>query len=200
MDSITSLALLCWALFLIVMVGTALFTKRTAMRRSMPSRAAHAVLLLIAFILLVQGMGGQDVPGPRLGLPIYPLYVPVLPHAIPVAAAGLLLTIAGVLLAFWARAVLGTNWSGSVTLKKDHELVESGPYAYVRHPIYSGVLLMFLGTAIVIGTLGGLLGFPLLFLSFWIKLRQEESLMTEHFGELYSAYMARVKALIPFVA
>jgi protein-S-isoprenylcysteine O-methyltransferase Ste14 len=112
---------------------------------------------------------------------------------------GLLLTVSGLLVVLWARVILGSNWSGSVTLKEDHELVEKGPYAYVRHPIYSGSLLMFLGTAIIIGNLGGFIGFPVFFISCWIKMKQEEILMIEHFGEEYPEYMTRTKALIPYL-
>ena len=199
MDVITSLALTCWAIFLILFLATALFTKRTFVRQSFPSRLAYGIPLVIAFLLFVQGMSGLSAPGVRTGQPIYPLYVQVLPHTTLLSVAGLLLTVAGLLLALWARAILGTNWSGSVTLKEDHELVERGPYAYVRHPIYSGVILMALGTAIVVGTLGVILGVPLLFISCWIKLKQEESLLIGHFGEEYPEYMTRVKALIPYV-
>lgn len=199
MDVLTTLALACWAIFLIVMVAAALFTKRTSVRQSLASRAAYGVPLVIAFLLFLEGMSTLQVPFVRIRTPVYPLYVPVLPHTISIAGVGLLLTIAGLLLVLWARAILGTNWSGSVTLKEDHELVERGPYGYVRHPIYSGVLLMFLGTAVVVGTLGGLLGFPFLLVSCWIKLRQEESLLQDYFGREYSDYMTRVKALVPFV-
>lgn len=184
---------------MIVMVAAALFTKRTSVRQSLASRAAYGVPLVIAFLLFLEGMSTLQVPFVRIRTPVYPLYVPVLPHTISIAGVGLLLTIAGLLLVLWARAILGTNWSGSVTLKEDHELVERGPYGYVRHPIYSGVLLMFLGTAVVVGTLGGLLGFPFLLVSCWIKLRQEESLLLDYFGREYSDYMTRVKALVPFV-
>ena len=112
---------------------------------------------------------------------------------------GLLLTIFGLFIAQWARVILGTNWSGSVTFKEDHELTEQGPYAYVRHSLYTGLLLMFLGTAVVAGTLGALIGFPVLFIGCWIKLKREEAMMTKHFGEEYLRYTTRVKALIPHV-
>jgi protein-S-isoprenylcysteine O-methyltransferase Ste14 len=95
--------------------------------------------------------------------------------------------------------VKGTNWSGSVTFKEKHELIEKGPYAYVRHPLYTGLLMMFLGTAVEAGTLGGLIGFPFFFIGCWIKLKQEESLMTKHFGQEYTRYTTKVKALIPYL-
>lgn len=199
MDIIITLAAACWTIFFIITLATALFTKRTSVRQSLSSRLAYGIPLFFAFLLLVQGMGGLQVLGFQLRQSMYPLYVQVLPHTTLLSGTGLFLTIAGLLLVLWARAVLGANWSASVTLKEGHELVERGPYAYVRHPIYSGVLLMFLGTVIIFGTLGGFLGFPFLFVGCWIKLKQEESLLTEHFGKDYAEYTTRVKALIPYV-
>ncbi len=103
------------------------------------------------------------------------------------------------LFGIWARRTIGGNWSSVVTLKQDHELVTNGPYRYVRHPIYTAILTMFLGTAVATGQLGGFLGLALCSLSMWIKLRQEEKLMMRHFPQQYPAYRARVKALVPFV-
>jgi protein-S-isoprenylcysteine O-methyltransferase Ste14 len=95
--------------------------------------------------------------------------------------------------------ILGRNWSGVVTLKEEHELIERGPYRIVRHPIYTGMLGMFAGTAIVIGYLGGFLGLLLAFASFWLKLKREEDLMLKQFPNKYAAYQLRVKRIIPFL-
>ncbi len=84
-----------------------------------------------------------------------------------------------------------------MTFKEDHELVRHGPYAHVRHPIYSAILLMLIGTAVSIGTLGALLGLTLVFAGVWLKMGQEEALMSEHFPAEYAAYRLRVKALVP---
>lgn len=86
-----------------------------------------------------------------------------------------------------------------MTFKENHELVQSGPYALVRHPIYTALLLMYLGTALAIGTVGALIGLPIFFLSFWIKFRQEEVVMITHFGDQYVEYRKRVRAIVPFV-
>jgi protein-S-isoprenylcysteine O-methyltransferase Ste14 len=90
------------------------------------------------------------------------------------AANGAAVTIAGLLFAVWAREHLGSNWSRSVTIKQGHELITSGPYAVVRHPIYTGILTGLLGMAIVIFQVRGFIVFVLIFLAFWIKLRMEE--------------------------
>jgi protein-S-isoprenylcysteine O-methyltransferase Ste14 len=101
--------------------------------------------------------------------------------------------------AVWARLILGRNWSGVITLKEGHELIERGPYRVVRHPIYTGILAMLAGTAIALGYFGGFLGFLLVFVSFWLKLKREEDLMLEHFPAKYAAYQRRVKRIIPFL-
>ena len=164
--------------------------KRTVERESMGNRMQYAVLFW-AGILLLNGKGSF----PQHDL----MSLVILPHSEGVDLVGLIITVMGLGLAIWARTTLGTNWSGTVTFKEGHELIERGPYAYVRHPIYTALLLMFLGTALAVGTLGGLVGLGCFFLSFWIKYRQEEALMTTHFGERYRDYMRRVKALIPMV-
>jgi protein-S-isoprenylcysteine O-methyltransferase Ste14 len=116
---------------------------------------------------------------------------------IDVIADGLAITGLAVLL--WARVTLGSNWSGSVVFKENHELVTRGPYAFVRHPIYTGLLTMVLGDVIFSGVVGGIVWFVILFMLLWLKSRAEESLMTRHFPAEYPAYRGRVKALVPFV-
>jgi protein-S-isoprenylcysteine O-methyltransferase Ste14 len=99
--------------------------------------------------------------------------------------------------AAWARVLIGRFWSGAVTLKADHALIRGGPYAWTRHPIYSGLLLALTGTALARDSLGGFLGLALLFAGLVVKLRQEERLLLEHFGPAYETYRAEVPALIP---
>ncbi len=113
--------------------------------------------------------------------------------------AGLLLVVLGIAFSIWARLELGGNWSGAVTVKQGHTLIRRGPYTIVRHPIYSGLLLAFLGVAIILGQVRGLLGAAVLLLAFWLKLRIEERFMLEQFGADYRRYQERVKALIPYV-
>jgi protein-S-isoprenylcysteine O-methyltransferase Ste14 len=105
----------------------------------------------------------------------------------------------GSFLAIWSRKTLGAEWSQDVELKQGHQLVERGPYSLMRHPIYTGHLLMGLGTAIAFGSLVGFAGFVSFVVGFWIKLNQEEHLLLRSFPDEYSAYKARVKALIPHV-
>jgi protein-S-isoprenylcysteine O-methyltransferase Ste14 len=107
--------------------------------------------------------------------------------------------IIGAAFTVWARITLGRNWSADVAFKRDHELIETGPYAIVRHPIYTGLIAMALATAVNYGHVLGFVLFGLLCVSFLLKARQEEKLMAAHFPDAYAEYRGRVHALIPFV-
>jgi protein-S-isoprenylcysteine O-methyltransferase Ste14 len=93
---------------------------------------------------------------------------------------------------------LAGNWSGTVTLKEDHSLTRDGPYRFVRHPIYTGILLGILGSAIAEGEWRGLVGLGLITLSFLRKSTIEEQFLTAQFGDAYTRYRAEVAALIPW--
>jgi protein-S-isoprenylcysteine O-methyltransferase len=109
------------------------------------------------------------------------------------------LTILGSAFAIWARSALGGNWSAAVTVKKNHSLVQRGPYQVVRHPIYSGCLLAMLGTAIVFGEVGCFVAVVLALVAWWLKSRVEEEFMTQQFGDDYRSYQRSVKRLVPFL-
>jgi len=98
-----------------------------------------------------------------------------------------------------ARIALGKNWSANVTFKENHELITSGQYAYVRHPIYSGVILIIFSLAIHTGSFAWLFLFVIFFFGAYYKARKEETLLIKHFPEAYPAYIKKVRALIPFV-
>jgi len=164
--------------------------KATARRESLSSRLSYAVPLLLAVILLFS----PSLPIPVLG----DRFQPVDQWRVW-GAIGVVVNLLGLLFTLWARLHLGRNWSGTITLKENHELVTSGPYGLVRHPIYTGLLLGFSGFAIARGEWRCILGVVILALAFWRKLRIEESWMLEQFGDAYRAYRQRVAALIPGV-
>ncbi|MHB8421103.1 MAG: methyltransferase family protein [Myxococcales bacterium] len=110
------------------------------------------------------------------------------------------LTALGIAVAIEARVALGRNWSGRVTVKEGHELIERGPYRLVRHPIYSGLLLALTGTALLQAQPADLGGVATFGIAFALKIRLEERFLSAEFGEAYASYRKRVKALIPFVA
>jgi protein-S-isoprenylcysteine O-methyltransferase Ste14 len=176
---------LSWAAYWWAVSGR---VKVTARREPLVSRLLHIIPLGLAALLLV-------TPRRLLGA----LGEPLLPQAAWPFWIGAALTAAGLLFAVWARRRLGRNWSGSVTIKQDHELITSGPYAFVRHPIYTGLLLAFVGSAIAFGDGRGILAVTLVFLALWRKLRFEERWLREQFGESFHVYCRRVAALVPFV-
>lgn len=115
-----------------------------------------------------------------------------------VAAAGLLACVAGLTLAVWARVYLGRNWGMPMSQKEEPELVTSGPYAYIRHPIYSGVLIAIVGTAVTDGS-WWLIAFFIAGVYFLFSAKREEQIMTDAFPSQYPDYKRRTKMLIPFV-
>jgi len=177
-----------WIGWLIYWCVAARDVKNTVRTESLSSRLLHIVPLILAVLLLV----AQKVPVALLRerfLPLaeWPFWL------------GLLITAAGMLLSVWARLHLGRNWSGLVTIKEGHELITSGPYALVRHPIYTGLLMAFLGTAVAIGDWRGLLALAMATVALWRKLRFEERWMRQEFGDAYAVYSRRVAALVPFI-
>jgi protein-S-isoprenylcysteine O-methyltransferase Ste14 len=131
-------------------------------------------------------------------LPLAVLRERFLPLAAWPFACGAALAAAGLLFTVWARRHLGANWSGIVTIKQGHELITTGPYGLVRHPIYTGLLAAILGSAIAVGEWRALAGLAFASLALWCKLRLEERWLLRRFGAAYEAYRREVPALIPF--
>jgi protein-S-isoprenylcysteine O-methyltransferase Ste14 len=179
-----------WVLWLAYWGISALGVKHAVRVESALSRFGKYSLPLIVAVLLL-----QDLPAFRGSF----LDQRFAPDQRWIVWLGFILTLAGLAFSCWARVTLGRNWSGVVQLKQDHELIVRGPYSLVRHPIYTGILLAFFGTALAIGVWRALLALAIVALSFWRKLRLEERWMCELFGEQYRQYMQRVKALVPWL-
>jgi protein-S-isoprenylcysteine O-methyltransferase Ste14 len=126
--------------------------------------------------------------------PLARRFVPETPR---IAGTAIFLVIAGLAISVWARRHLGQFWSSRVTLKTDHQLIQSGPYARVRHPIYSGLLLALIGTALFVGEWRAVAGVALVFATHWHKARREEALLSHEFGVDYEQYCRRTGSLIP---
>jgi protein-S-isoprenylcysteine O-methyltransferase Ste14 len=176
----------CWAGWLLYWVAMAFRTKRTV------ERGGFIEYRIVGGILILALLGAGRI-----------LHISTHSHAWRTTLALGILTdlivLAGVAFTVWARVTLGSNWSGEVTFKQDHELIESGPYALVRHPIYTGLLLMALGTAINDGRAFALAAFVALCGAIAWKARQEERIMSRHFPDAYPQYRRRVHAIIPYV-
>jgi protein-S-isoprenylcysteine O-methyltransferase Ste14 len=174
-----------WALYWLV---SAIGNKATQRREPLSSRLAYVLPLIVGAVLIAwRGQRWASL----LSLRLWPRSL--IPYWI-----GLAVLIAGLGFAVWARVHLGRNWSGAVTVKEGHELIRTGPYGYVRHPIYTGILTGVLGTVICSGTLRAVLGLLIIAIALTRKLRSEETLMRETFPDQYPKYRDEVPALIPF--
>jgi len=180
----------CWGIWALLWFAMAFSTKRTV-EHPERSRVLVSVLVVAAFVLLVRSgrvleSGGTLHRHLWRGSP--------LDDAVAIA-----LVVVGLAFTAWARLTLGSNWSGSVVFKEDHELIVKGPYAMVRHPIYTGLLTMMLGSAVAYGEPYGFVLFGAATVVFFYKSRREERLMARHFPDQYAAYRRRVKAIVPYV-
>ena len=178
--------LIPWYLFVIVWIVAGLWVKTTKTSEPLSSRLAYGSLMAVGFYLLFSHRPLVGLLGRRF-----------IKDAHGILIAAIVLTFAGVALSIWARLILGENWSAKVTRKVDHELIRSGPYAFVRHPIYSGLLLATIGTAIFVGEYRGLIAVPLVLLSESIKARREERFMIEEFGQTYQDYREQTWFIVP---
>ena len=172
-----------WIAFVAYWSAAARKSARTASSESRLSRRLHVLATDFGSLL-----GFRHVP---------PLRGRWLPESWVFVVAGLLLQAAGFALAVWARRHLGRNWSGRVETKVGHQLVRSGPYRAVRHPIYSAMLAMLAGTALVSGHWHGLAGWALVAAALTRKLRVEERRMRETFGTEWEDWRRHSWALIP---
>jgi protein-S-isoprenylcysteine O-methyltransferase Ste14 len=161
-------------------------TKTTQRSESLSSRLWHIVPLMIGVILIVSGH-----------ISVSWLSIRLLPWTSAAYWTGVVLLALGLAFTVWARRHLGRNWSATVTLKEGHQLIRTGPYRWVRHPIYTGLLIALLGSAIARGELRAVIGLVIVAAAFIRKLRIEERWMCEHFKEEYERYSAAVPALIP---
>jgi protein-S-isoprenylcysteine O-methyltransferase Ste14 len=177
-----------WILFALYWLVSALNRKKTKRRESVVQRLLYILPLLVAFYLLYRYNFGHGWLSTR--------FVPDTPL---VQWLAVLITAAGVAIAFWARFHLGANWSGVVTLKENHELIRTGPYRTVRHPIYTGILLAFLGNAVLIGQIRGLIGLAIMWASFYIKARREESFLAQEFGPNFNEHTQHTGMFLPRV-
>lgn len=176
-----------WLVWLAVWLLAAGQTKQTLRGETLASRLTYTVPLWVAAWLLISDR-----------IPTSPLRSRFVPLAEWPLVVGTALVVLGLAFAAWARVYLGRNWSADVQLKRDHELIRSGPYRWVRNPIYTGILVALAGSALARGRWGGVLAIVIAFASFWYKARLEERVMHDAFGAEYDAYKREVASLIPF--
>lgn len=185
-QTIWRIAMIPWVAFAAYWAVSALRVKRTKSREKSLDRLITLVVVIAAYNFLFS----QWV---RIG-PLQRRFLPADPW---IAYAGIALSSLGAGISIWARYSIGEYWSARVTLKEGHQLIRSGPYAYVRHPIYTGMLIASIGTALVAGEWRGVLAVVLLLAAHSRKAMREESMLTREFGEAYRAYRQSTGFLFP---
>ncbi|HTC93098.1 MAG TPA: isoprenylcysteine carboxylmethyltransferase family protein [Terriglobales bacterium] len=175
-----------WLTFCAIWLLSALRLKAVKSQESVGSRMLYQAPLLAAWILLFTRYSRWGALGRRF-----------VPESQTVAIIGLVLTAAGMAFACWARYALGQNWSSKVTIKVDHELIRRGPYAYVRHPIYTGLLLAIAGTALASGEWRALAALLLAWISFYQKARTEEKMLAQEFGAAFAEHRRHTGFFLP---
>ncbi len=177
-----------WLVFVAFWIVMARGGKTVAEREDLYSRLSHYAPLAVAVYLLV---------APHVFVPV--LNDRFAPVSLGLVQFGAALTFIGIAFAVWARVWIAGNWSSDVTLKRDHELIVDGPYRWVRHPIYTGILIALIGTGLAVGEWRAAVAVVLAGVAWWRKLTIEEALMRRQFGDAYIRYAERTRALIPFV-
>jgi protein-S-isoprenylcysteine O-methyltransferase Ste14 len=176
-----------WIAFLVYWTIGALNTRRTVRQESFASRYGMLALETAGFVLLFNDSAGIGVLGERMVRRTYAL-----------ATTGVVLTWIGIAIALWARYHLGQYWSARITLKEDHKLIRTGPYARLRHPIYTGLDLAAVGSALTIDEWRCVLGVCLIVSGYVIKARREETLLRGQFGEDFAAHCRKTGFLLPW--
>ena len=183
-DRATAIVAWLWNVLLIVWLAMLFGRKSTKQSETAWERVQHVVPVLVAFWLLFESSWSV-------------LNLRAFPETPAVLWAGVLLTALGVGTSVWARLSLGANWSGMVTLKKGHELVRRGLYRRIRHPIYTGILLGFVGTALIKGHVRSWVGLAILWTSFYFKARREERFLRQEFGDGFEEHARQTGMFLP---
>ena len=180
------LDLIPWYALGIYWAISALRVKQTKVQEDLGGRLLHVGVMGLAFLFLFSHRLDLGFLGQRFA-----------PASDWLRTSGIVLTFVGAGIAIWARYSLGQYWSARVTLKVDHQLIRSGPYAWVRHPLYSGLLLAMAGTALVVGEWRAVLGVVLAVMEFSRKAAKEEALLASEFGDQYQEFRKRTGFLVP---
>ena len=175
-----------WIVFVLYWIVSAIRTRDTLQTESSGSRYAILLIEIAGFVLLFRHSAGVGFLGERF-----------MHRTLASAIIGSILTWVGIGLAIWARYHLAEYWSARITIKQDHQLIRTGPYARLRHPIYSGIILAAIGSAVVIDQWRCVLGVCLVLIGYCIKARKEETMLTQQFGDAFREHQKQTGFLIP---
>jgi protein-S-isoprenylcysteine O-methyltransferase Ste14 len=188
-----------WDVWAVTWIAAALWANRTIKRPDLGSELTYRIVTLAGFALLL-GAALKVHDGHYSLVPLTGL-LGTRYWMVPVAVGWTMVGLAtlGFVFAWWARIYLGRLWSGRITRKEGHHVVDTGPYAIVRHPIYTGIYVAAIATTVAMGSLHAILGTLLLIVGYWMKASLEERFLSQELGpQNYAAYRRRVPMLIPF--
>ena len=175
-----------WFLWGAYWAVAAIGRRRAARRQPVLERLAHLAVMGVGFALLYAA--------DRRWAPLNRRF---LPDSAIMQGIAVLLTVLGLGLAVFARVYLGRNWSAEVVIREDHHLIRSGPYARIRHPIYTGLLLAILGAVLAIGELRAMVGFAIFLVALTIKALREEDFLAQEFGEEFERHRRQTGLFLP---
>lgn len=188
-----------WDIWAVTWIVAALWANRTVKRPALGREIVYRIIALAGFVLLLGGALREH--NGHIEFVSFPGFLGTQYWMAPLAVNWTMVGVATLAFAFawWARIHLGRLWSGRVTRKEGHRIIDTGPYAIVRHPIYTGILTGAIATTVVMGQLHAILGTVFLIVGYWIKARLEEGFLREELGpQDYDAYRRRVPMLVPF--
>jgi protein-S-isoprenylcysteine O-methyltransferase Ste14 len=175
-----------WFIWSFIWLALAFLSKSNKRRESLAQRLEHIVPAVIGFLFIF-----------RYGFGVSFLQQRVFPAESPLMPLCVVITIAGLLFALWARLTLGSNWSGTITIKQNHQLIRRGPYRWIRHPIYTGMLIALLATVVTQGLVSGLIGFVFVYFALYRKAKREESFLSQEFGGNFDEHRKHTGMFLP---
>ena len=175
-----------WIVFLIYWIIGAMKTRATRDKEPFTSRSAVLLIEILGYLLVFSGSTGIGILATRF-----------IPRTMTSAVLGVVFTWTGIGLAVWARFHLAEYWSARITIKEDHQLIRTGPYSHLRHPIYSGLILATIGTALVIDEWRCVLGVCLVMVGYCFKASREETMLARQFGDAFREHQKHAGFLVP---
>lgn len=176
-----------WIVFLVFWFASSFRVKRITKKEGRAGVLGRVLAGAAACFLLIRA------DDPRLGL----LSLRFVPERLWIACVAAAMTVLGALFAIWARVHLGKYWSSTVALKSEHQLIRTGPYARMRHPIYTGIIFAIAGTGLAVGRYAAILAMAIFFVAFWFKARKEEALLAGEFGPAFNEHRRRTGFFLP---
>jgi protein-S-isoprenylcysteine O-methyltransferase Ste14 len=188
MNAYVAISYICWGFIAVIWFSYSFKNKKTVQRPEKNTFLFSSFLLFVCDFLILSNY-----------LPFIDNHL-ITPRSFEFGIVGALLAVFGTVWAIWSRFSLGKNWSATMaTVKEDHKLIQEGPYKITRHPIYTGLLFLILGSALTMGYISSYLAFIFGLIAFLMRINIEERIMIAQFGDIYVDYKKKVKTLIPFI-